>query len=289
MILRNSKLTALLGNTVLGQDGIYSGVATKRGSAQALERELRERVAVATYKNYLSEVGKNHSVQVMDVEVKRFLEKLPLGAVVLDIGGCWGWHWRQLSERRPDVGVVIVDFVRANLHHAKSVLGALVGTQVALLEADATALPLPDATSACAFDGIWTVQTFQHIPDFEAACREARRVLKSGGQFWCYSLHRTPLNRLVYRALGRHFHVTGVVEGRFYLERASDSQREVIARVFSSKVVDRYSECLFHPDLRLSFTGAPSSIVGRLDARLSGSSFIARLLARQRSFEVIAC
>ena len=42
---------------------------------------------------------------------------------------------------RPDVGVLIVDFLRSNLPHGRNVLGDLVGDQVALMHADATALP----------------------------------------------------------------------------------------------------------------------------------------------------
>ena len=61
---------------------------------------------------------------------------------------------------RPDVGVLIVDFVRSNLPHARNILGDLVGGQVALMHADATALPFAVDSSFQDFDGVWTVQTF---------------------------------------------------------------------------------------------------------------------------------
>ena len=82
---------------------------------------------------------------------------------------------------RPDVGVLIVDFVRSNLPHARNILGDLVGGQVALMHADATALPFAVDSSFQDFDGVWTVQTFQHIPAYDKAVVEAYRVLKGGG------------------------------------------------------------------------------------------------------------
>lgn len=134
-----------------------------------------------------------YSIPVMSHEVDRFLASMPHGALILDVGGCWDWHWRRLAKSRPDVGVLIIDFVRASLIHAEKVLGSLVGTQVALMHADATALPFTDAGADFpGFDGVWSVQTFQHIPDFSQACHEALRVLKTGGRLENYSLHVTP-------------------------------------------------------------------------------------------------
>ena len=206
----------------------------------------------------------------MDHEVGRFLARMPQGALILDIGGCWGWHWRNLATTRPDVGVLIIDFVRANLTHAQRVMGSLVGSQVALMHADATYLPFPDAeTTLLGFDGIWTVQVFQHIPDFAGACSEAHRVLKPCGSFVNYSLHNTPLNRMFYCLLGKTFHTEGMWKNSFYLTRANNNQRQVIADIFGGKVIDRYTECMFHPDLRFTLSGRINSLLGVLDSRLS--------------------
>ncbi len=216
-----------------GSDGIYSAPMPSSASDQDDERELRERVAAQHYDSYLAAIAHSHSIPVMDHEVDRFLTKMPQGALILDIGGCWGWHWRRLATTRPDVGVLIIDFVRANLSHAQKVLGPLVGAQVALMHADATALPFLDADAASAgFDGVWTVQAFQHIPDFARACREAHRVLKPGGRFANYSLHTTPLNRTIHRLLGKTFHTAGMVKNAFHLTRANDSQRQIVADIF---------------------------------------------------------
>lgn len=279
-------LQSLLRGLPKGADDIFSSPKSS-DLDQSAERSLRERVAGQSYDNYLAAIAQSHSVPVMDHEVDRLLSRVPRDAVILDIGGCWGWHWRRLTEQRPDVGVLIVDFVRANLLHAQCVLGSAVGTQVALLHADATALPFSDGTSSSGFDYAWSVQVFQHIPDFLRACREAHRVLKPGGRLLTYSLHRTPFNRIVYRLLGKHFHLEGMVRNDYYLARASDAHREGIAGVFGGRVIERYTECLFHPDLKVAFTGRVGSLLGRLDARIGSSRRLARLIARQRSFEAV--
>lgn len=280
-------LCKLLEPFVRGADGIYSAAMLGGASDQDTERQLRERVAARHYDDYLSAIAGSHSIPVMDHEVDRFLAMLPRGALILDIGGCWGWHWRRLAAR-PDVGVLIVDFVRANLSHAKRVLDVLVDSQVALMHADATALPFPDAdTNFPGFDGVWTVQVFQHIPDFAGACGEAARVLRRGSRFVNYSLHSTPFNRVIYRMLGKEFHEQGVLENAFYLSRANDVQRRIVAEAFGGDVAERYTECLFHPDLRLSFTGRLDSAIGGLDARLSDVPWLGRWIARQRSFEAV--
>lgn len=270
-----------------GADGIFAGPASLTTGDQAIEVALRERVAAQSYNDYLGAVAKCHSIPVMDREVSGFLASMPSGAVILDLGGCWGWHWRKLARQRPDVGVVIVDFVRTNLAHAQTVLGSLVGTQVELVHADVTALPFTSADRGnSGFDGIWTVQVFQHVPGFDQACREAHRVLKPGGRFANTSLHITPVSRLVHKLLRKPFHVSGMLENTFYLARGSDAQRDFLATLFGTKVAERYTECFFHPDLRMSFSGREGSTVGRIDARMGGTSWLAKYLARQRSFIV---
>jgi membrane-associated phospholipid phosphatase len=58
-----------------------------------------------------------------------------------------------------------------------------VNKQIVLMHADATKLPFKINSKFKGFDGVWTVQTFQHIPNYEKAVREAYRVLKKKGVF----------------------------------------------------------------------------------------------------------
>lgn len=275
------------GGFILGQDDIYSAPIHLFTSEQNAERELRERVAAQQYDDYLLTLSKHHSIPVMDHEVDRFLKFIPERGVILDIGGCWGWHWRRLATTRPDVGVLIIDFVRANLLHAKKMLGSLVGEQIALMHADATALPFPTANAPhSGFDGIWTVQVFQHIPDFARACSEADRVLKTGGHFFNYSLSCTPLNKMIYRLLSKTFHVEGNYKNQFILNRANDRQRDIVSNIFfwggdGERAVYRVfvSSCS-----SLTFSGRQRSYIGRIDALCGDAPWLGVWNARQRSF-----
>ena len=203
-------------------------------------------MASKDYGDYLHELSKHHSIPVMDREVDHFLRSIPKNGLIIDVGGCWGWHWRRISNTRPDVTVFIIDFVRGNLVHAKNVLGQQIGTNIFLVHGDATSLIFSDNT----FDGWWSVQTLQHIPDYKKAVSEAWRVLKDRGVFANYSLNNQALIRFVYRIMGRKYHVKGNVPGSFYLARASHEQLKQVKDIFSNNCRVRYSEVLFSPELK---------------------------------------
>ena len=200
--------------------------------------------------------------------------------MILDIGGCWGWHWRDLHRDRPDLVVVILDFVKSNLLHAKNLLGGRVNESVFLVHGDATALNFPDAS----FDAVWTVQTFQHIPDFERAVTEAYRVLKPGCLFSNYSLNVQPYLRMLYGLLQRPYIIEDWVPDSFWLARASKKQKSLIASIFGEPVCERWSEILYSPELHLSLPGRLGSRLGWIDSRLSNDSGFLGWFARQRSF-----
>ena len=282
----NSNLLSLMSKNGIKKqkNGIYLAKINSENKTQEEERELREKVASVTYENYLDAISNNHSIPVMDYEVDIFLKKMPHGATILDIGGCWGWHWRRIAETRPDVSILIIDFVESNLKHALNVLKDLVGKQLLLMHADATSLPF--STNTGVFDGIWTAQTFQHIPDFEMAVSEAHRLLKPKGCFINYSLNITTFNKIIYKIFNKPFHIKGTVENTFYLERANNNQLSIIENVFMNEATSRYTEILFHPDLGLTFAGKINNVFGRLDSYLGGDSFISKFFARQASFEV---
>lgn len=272
------EIAPILAGLSLGTDGIYSSMLPS-AAQQADEVAARARVARQAEGDLLHEVGRHHSVPVMDRELRRFLRGIQTDGVVVDIGGGWGWHWRGLEAERPDVSVVVVDFVRENLRKAAGLLGSLVNRQLFLVHGDATVLPFPSS----AFDGYWSVQTLQHVPDVEPVILEARRVLRGGGQFASYSLNREKLIELVYRVCGKSYHVRGKRSDSFWLSRGSEQEARIVARVFGASVTSRYTEVLFHPDLRL-YTGAESSLIGRVDACLSSAIPVFAWVARQRSY-----
>ncbi len=280
----NLKLKNLLQSQLVDADGIYSS-HTPATQDQAAEIVLRERVAAVHYDNYLDVISRSHSIPVMDYyEVDRFLAKIPQGGLILDIGGCWGWHWRRLATIRPDIGVLIVDFVRSNLSHALNVLGDLVGDQVVLMHTDATALPFTVSSSFQGFDGVWTVQTFQHIPVYDRAVTEAFRVLKMGGVFANYSLNVQVHVRGIKRMLGKDYPIESWVEGSFWLARASLEQKQSIEAIFGNAVTERWSEILYSPELQFFAPGKKGSWLGQLDASFSNNVGFLRWFASQHSF-----
>ena len=73
-------------------DGIYS--AGNWGSGQEAEIAMRKLVAERVPDNLDQVIATHHSFPVMDREVSAFVKGLPQNALILDVGGCWGWHWR---------------------------------------------------------------------------------------------------------------------------------------------------------------------------------------------------
>jgi len=79
--------------------------------------------------------------------------------------------------------------------------------------------------------------------------------------------HLTALS-IAFGVDSRPFHTAGMLENQYYLFSASDSQRDILADIFNGDITDRYTECLFHPDLKLTFSGREGSRSGRLDAHI---------------------
>ena len=279
--IANSNIkNAILSDLKLGDDGIYGYDFTNVD--QTDEIKLRASVAARDYVNYLEEISIHHSIPVMDREVDRFLGGIAKNGLVVDVGGCWGWHWRRISNTRPDVTVFIVDFIRTNLIHARNILGQQIGRNIFLIHGDATQLIFPDNT----FDGYWSVQTLQHIPDFRKAICEACRILRPGGVFANYSLNNQSLVRFIYKVFGRQYHIKGNIPKAFYLARASSVQYDQIRELFSNDVYVRYTEVLFSPELGFRNCGE-NSILGTLDRHLSSNLKLLSSIARQKSYHTV--
>ena len=186
----NSK-NKFLKNLEHKEDSIWGNVYDY--GKQKQEKILREEYANnKKYGDYLSEIKYHHSIPVMDNEVKKFLNLIPKNGVILDIGGCWGWHWRNINNVRPDIKIIILDLIRENLIHAKKLLNELIDNQqIFLIHGNATDLKFEDEI----FDGVWSVQTTQHIPNFFNVCNEIHRVLKPKGIYWDYSLNNAEFTR----------------------------------------------------------------------------------------------
>jgi hypothetical protein len=58
----------------------------------------------------------------MNRKIEKFLKLLTKNSIICDIGGSYGWYWRNIDKDRPDIKVVIVDFIFKNLLIAKKIL-----------------------------------------------------------------------------------------------------------------------------------------------------------------------
>ena len=251
-------------------------------SGQEGEAAFRRSVAACRHDDYLSAISHHHSVPVMTREVHRFLRALPKNAVAVDMGGCWGWHWRNLFHQRSDVTMVIVDFIAENLDHARTVLGNQIGRNIHLCVDNACALGFKDGT----FDGYWTVQCFQHIPAWTQAVGEAHRVLKPGGRFVNHTFNRQRLFEGLARMLGRDYLVEGQT-GNYYLNRDVAAVQAEIERVFARPAGRRYSEVLFELGFRAGISaGRDSSAWGAVDALLTDAGGLFAPVARQVGLEI---
>ncbi len=251
---------------------------------QNQEKILREGIAInKKYGDYLLEIKKHHSIPVMDTEVKKFLNIIPKNGIVLDIGGCWGWHWRNIDKNRPDVKVIILDLIRENLFHAKKLLAKQIDRQqVILVHGNASNLEFEEEI----FDGVWSVQTTQHIPNFFKVCSEIYKVLKPEGVYWDYNLNNAKFTRLIYKLFKKNYHTNGNLEGFYFLRRVNDEVFSTLKKIFNPNFEIRYSEILFSPELHFPIGGGPSSIFGYIDCKMTGKGLIRSLIARQCSFHV---
>ena len=92
---------------------------------------------------------------------------------ILDIGCSFGHILKSLT---PESGYGV------GVDYDKNIGDSI--RNVVFVRADAECLPFPSES----FDAYWSVQTLQHIPDFNKAVYEAKRILKPGGVFANFGL-----------------------------------------------------------------------------------------------------
>ena len=265
----------------LQNDGIWGNVLNF--SDQEEEKILRKKIANSKYTDYLSEISKHHSIPVMDKENEKFISLIPKNGVILDVGGCWGWHWRRLHETRPDLTVVIIDLIRENLMHAQDILkNSIEKNKIYLVNGNALDLKFNSEI----FDGVWSVQTTQHIPNYNRVFKEIFRVLKFNGHYWDYGLNNAAFIRIIYSFFKKHYHLLGSIEGSFFLRRVNNEVLIDLKNIFKNNLEIRFTELLFTPDLRIPLGGKHGSKIGWIDSMLGGSGYFRKLFARQCSFHI---
>ncbi len=223
----------------------------------------------------------HHSINVMDKKVEKFIELLPKNSVICDLGGSWGWHWRNIHEQRPDIKVVIIDFIYENLIIAKKILKNNINKQIFLINEDCCKFNIKNNF----FDAFWSVQTLQHIPNYIHVYKKVYNQLKKGGYFFNCNLNKNYLIKIIYLILNKNYLEKGFNKN-YYLERSNNKQKMYLEKIFNNKATTIYSELLFHPDLNL-YSGKKNSLLGKIDSFLTGSSLIKKILARQETYLIV--
>ena len=111
------------------------------------------------------------------------------GAAVVELG-CGGGQGSVGTALSGADRVVGVDIADEQLRHARR-LRDYYDADARFVQGDATRVPLP----ADAFDFAFSEAAFQLVADLDAAVREARRVLRPGGEFYLSVIH--PFRELI--------------------------------------------------------------------------------------------
>ena len=146
------------------------------GAAAEVQRYAGEGDLVWQRSKPFAPQDRAESLRLLDVFVAAAAHlDVPPGARVLDLGGGPGW----VSELLLRLGLrpVTLDLSPSLLRLGQDRL-ARAGLPARLVRSDMTALPFADGT----FEAAIVVDALHHVPDVEAALREARRVLSPGGR-----------------------------------------------------------------------------------------------------------
>lgn len=107
------------------------------------------------------------------------------GHELVDVGGGTGSYALALREEAWDP--LVIDLNAAMLARAKA-------KGLRTLQGDAAELPLPDSSA----DAAMLVSMLHHVPDWRAALREARRVLRPGGRLALMGWTREHMERVTW-------------------------------------------------------------------------------------------
>jgi len=227
----------------LHEDGILI-LSKQQDQAQREEQAFRDRMAEECASRdtaaLLDLVARHHCREIMRARARRFHALLGKGDWLLDVGIRFGWHWLEVDGASTILGI---DISLGNLRLASRLLERR--ADVALVLADAAALPLRDRCIA----GLWSVQTFQHLPApvLASALAEMDRVLRDEFRIEVYNLNPSLGHRIgegLRRMLGRG-------RRQFSMNWLSAAQWEQAWRRVrgGTAAVERgYSELFFHPE-----------------------------------------
>lgn len=154
------------------------------------------------------------------------------GKQVLEIG--FGPGYDTLKFMQANAVYSGIDITPENVDRTKKHL-AFFGYEPNVQQADAENLPFPDAS----FDVVYSNGVLHHVPDMQKAFREARRVLKPGGEFIILLYNRYSVFYagavLVHIASGRFRHET-LAQRRSRIE-SSAANAAPLVNVYSKREI----------------------------------------------------
>ncbi|OSC41146.1 class I SAM-dependent methyltransferase [Mycobacterium decipiens] len=107
---------------------------------------------------------------------ERFLQHLPQGSHILDVGSGGGLFTNYIADQRPDLNIIGIDLSEPQLKRASKRMRAY-ADRVKFQQGDATKLDFADRS----FDGVISYGSIKHWTSREAGFAECVRVLKSAG------------------------------------------------------------------------------------------------------------
>lgn len=235
-------------------------------------------------KNWINIISKHHSFEVMDREIENNVyKKLPKNSLILDVGGGWCWHQRNISNRRPDIKNIVDDITKNNFVIAKQLIYKSLNKNIFLVNDDITQIKINNSEI---FNLVWSSQTLQHVPKFKKAVIIIHKLLKKNSCFINYSLNKNNFLNIFYN-LKKIFCKKRNSKYQYYLEQFSDYHKDIISNVFTKKnILINYSEIIFNLTNR-KLSGLPGSFLGKIDAILTGKFSLLRYFSRQVSCKII--
>jgi ubiquinone/menaquinone biosynthesis C-methylase UbiE len=122
------------------------------------------------------------------------------GLHVLEIGCGRGNGTKILLDRFRARAVCAVDLDPQQILRARRLLGERLNDAVFLAVAGAEELPFPDES----FDAVFDFGMLHHVPSWQSAVAEIRRVLKPSGRLFFEEVTRDALNSWLYRTFLEH-------------------------------------------------------------------------------------
>jgi ubiquinone/menaquinone biosynthesis C-methylase UbiE len=138
------------------------------------------------------------------------------GARVLEAGCGQGTGVQILLEQFNAGQVYAIDLDMRQVRRARRKLAAYSGERAMLAVGSVEQLPFPDEY----FDAVFDFGMLHHVPVWQTAVAEIRRVLKPSGLFFFEEVTRAALNRSLYRVLLKHPTGNRFSEAEFVAELA---------------------------------------------------------------------